>query len=638
MQIGNGRLNYINGYVSKDHDAVDVGLGEYVQKDATSSWLAAYRLLCKGSPGLPEVAIRMAQLSEFERSYSHVLLYPPQPAAMVDFEGRQANFSTKMYGIYLEEKRQQTTTSTPVADSFLVWHRGREYDPATQSLVFRGGRSQQARSPTNVVACRYWYELTDGFWGQLTITQLPHLYAKDLLPKDCKYLVSMINFAGMLEYLGSWRWHSPQQVKAASDIVFEVAALPYLIDDEGGIQALAPYVEGGAVFASDRVAFEYILAVAKRELQYRGMRDDRLSSFEYKQEANFLLYLRVVQCQDDHEYELLRQRWDSVNRPKYRDFVWSPMQREALAKTEEGISYEDEEIKLKSHRFLYIEGPPGSGKSAVILEAALRAARAGHRVLIVCPTGLLVHQFKSALPEMDGVENISIDTIQGVLKYKRPGKDQKVHWAPPSALRRIDLILVDEASQYDDREWERFYESVREQPHAPYCAVVADFQQLQPVSAGILCKEFCARMVRVTLDTVYRSTDEEHLLFQNRIRHTQPSKPMLREYFEDRHWSTDSLQSRVAYGMRMAEDTGKPFTWLTCTNKGAAEVCLAALRTLDLSEAELENGYLCDPSTQSTLRIVARAGILLRLSRNLDKQRGFVTGAVAWYRSQQFSI
>ena len=96
MQIGNGRLNYINGYVSKDHDAVDVGLAEYVQKDATSSWLAAYRLLCKSSPGLSEVAIRMAQLSEFDRSYANVLLYPPQPAAMVDFEGRQANFSTKM--------------------------------------------------------------------------------------------------------------------------------------------------------------------------------------------------------------------------------------------------------------------------------------------------------------------------------------------------------------------------------------------------------------------------------------------------------------------------------------------------------------------------------------------------------------
>ena len=32
VQVGNGRLNYINGYVYEDHDAVDVGLGEYVRK------------------------------------------------------------------------------------------------------------------------------------------------------------------------------------------------------------------------------------------------------------------------------------------------------------------------------------------------------------------------------------------------------------------------------------------------------------------------------------------------------------------------------------------------------------------------------------------------------------------------------
>ena len=73
VQVGNGRLNYINGYVSKDHDAVDVGMGEYKQKCATAPWLATYRLLSKSSPSIPEVAIRMGQLSEFERSYTHVL-------------------------------------------------------------------------------------------------------------------------------------------------------------------------------------------------------------------------------------------------------------------------------------------------------------------------------------------------------------------------------------------------------------------------------------------------------------------------------------------------------------------------------------------------------------------------------------
>ena len=47
------------------------------------------------------------------------------------------------------------------------------------------------------------------------------------------------------------------------------------------------------------------------------------------------------------------------------------------------------------------------------------------------------------------------DTTHGVLGYKRKGADEKVQWAPPSALRRIDVILVDEASQYDNLEWKR---------------------------------------------------------------------------------------------------------------------------------------------------------------------------------------
>ena len=91
--------------MAKDHDAVDVGLGEYKQKGATAPWLATYRLLSKSTPSIPEVAIRMAQLPEMEKSYSHVLLYPPQPRAMVELSGRQGNFSGRMYGFYLQDNR-----------------------------------------------------------------------------------------------------------------------------------------------------------------------------------------------------------------------------------------------------------------------------------------------------------------------------------------------------------------------------------------------------------------------------------------------------------------------------------------------------------------------------------------------------
>ena len=206
---------------------MDVGLGEYVQKNATSSWLATYRLLSKSSPCIPEVAIRMAQLSEFERSYTHVLLYPPQPAAMVAFEGRQSSFSAKMYGFYLQEKRQEVAAGHPVSESFLVWHRSREYDDQTGGAKYRGGKHQQATTKTQVVACRFWYELTDGYWGQFCVTHIPHQYAQDLLPGAVQHLECMQNFAGMLEYLCGWRWAEDEGIiKTPKGFVFKATALP----------------------------------------------------------------------------------------------------------------------------------------------------------------------------------------------------------------------------------------------------------------------------------------------------------------------------------------------------------------------------------------------------------------------------
>ena len=49
---------------------------------------------------------------------------------------------------------------------------------------------------------------------------------------------------------------------------------------------------------------------------------------------------------------------------------------------------------------------------------------------------------------------------------------------------------------------------------------------------------------------------------------------------------------------------------------------------MGIGEHDLEGGYLCDPSSKSTLRLLARPGIVVRLTRNFDKQRGFVNGAV----------
>ena len=114
-----------------------------------------------------------------------------------------------------------------------TWHRGKEYDSATESVHVRGGRHNQRHTCTEVTACRYWYELTDGYWGQFTITQLPHLDPQYLLPREFKHLVSMQNFVGMIEYLVSWKWSDQEGIVSSGDFRFRMDALPILVDDKG---------------------------------------------------------------------------------------------------------------------------------------------------------------------------------------------------------------------------------------------------------------------------------------------------------------------------------------------------------------------------------------------------------------------
>ena len=107
---------------------------------------------------------------------------------------------------------------------------------------------------------------------------------------------------------------------------------------------------------------------------------------------------------DAHQYERARQSWDTTTRPKYAHRQWSDEQSDALHRIDVGVSHDDEELKANSSRWLYIKGPPGSGKTLLLIEAAIRCAKKGVRVFIVCPTCANSYVFKSQLPEFDGID------------------------------------------------------------------------------------------------------------------------------------------------------------------------------------------------------------------------------------------
>ena len=110
-----------------------------------------------------------------------------------------------------------------------------------------------------------------------------------------------------------------------------------------------------------------------------------------------------------------------------------------------------EEVRYRK-RWLFVSGGSGSGKSAVLRELGVRSAKARSRVLIVCPTGQPAQSFKFQLSEVDGTENVQVGSVNGALRHKCEWPDENAQRAPPSALRRIDFMLVDEASQCENQE------------------------------------------------------------------------------------------------------------------------------------------------------------------------------------------
>ena len=106
-----------------------------------------------------------------------------------------------------------------------------------------------------------------------------------------------------------------------------------------------------------------------------------------------LLLCRVRNCRDDVEYHMYQQQWDTINRPQHVRRTWSPRQEEVLGAVAFAVSLDDEEQKRLHKRFLFVSGGPGSGKSAVLLEVAVRSAKRDIRFLLVRPTGELVNFF-----------------------------------------------------------------------------------------------------------------------------------------------------------------------------------------------------------------------------------------------------
>ena len=261
-------------------------------------------------------------------------------------------------------------------------------------------------------------------------------------------------------------------------------------------------------------------------------------------------------------------------------------------------------------RWMHITGGPGTGKTEAIIHAAYIAAETGCRVLILCPTGALVHAYKERLPPTD---QIVVETLHSVFSIAR--KVDLDTYAPPGRLRRYDLIFIDEASQITDDIWDCLFVGIRELPQKPLVVIGADYQQVAPIGGGTQGQDQCEQIFTIELTVVHRTDDPTLLEFLAFARTKQPSRSMLRDLFDDRLLVGWSLEKAVKLGLTIQAEANTLFVWLCVTNKGVRDVNLAAIGQLDppITEEDLATrGYPTDPNVGQFQRIIVRRGITIR--------------------------
>ena len=435
-------------------------------------------------------------------------------------------------------------------------------------------------------------------------------------------------YYGAMHYLRDLRWalnDGAVYVVGARGAKYAMAAFP------AGLPECGDDPSGKRVFAGpeDRfnheAAYSYLMDCMSEDLAMRAS-PLRVETFRFR--------LRGVAYLYEHLYGALAvaapnraatlAEWGKLAPVQLRAREWSPEQREVLDTIAAALNISDENVLCRTSRALFIGGEPGSGKSEVLCHAAHQAACQGIYVLILCPTGALVHAYKDRVPESPF---IVVETIHsGFAIYRNYDKD--VEYCPPTRLRRYGLIIIDEASQIDDSITRLLFQGLDELPQKPMIAVAADFQQLNPVAGGSAMRRVCQKMPQVNLKTIYRTKDPGLLGFLSYIRKQQPSRAMLTAFFQGRHFC-GTLEAAVKHGLWLAHVRNTLFVWLCVTNPGAERINRIALSLLGITEADLASGYRGDPKTGSG-RIYAARGLCMRLSRNLDKARGFVNGAVGY--------
>ena len=655
-----------DGCVPKEHDSLSFSLSQHSKNEENWKWKMTYRILCKSAPGIPEVYMASGDCAAMQRSFmrEHVFAVGPD-----GHEALAKNRSILLYDTYLAHKLEGDPKI--VRMPFIEYARIAQLSEDKKKGTARNFAAGPRRGCTVAVGIRYKYELLDLYLGQFSASQFPHRKSSVFVSPnvaDGWRLDYTKEYLGTCQYLRNLKytsneWYMGLPVVQCGDddeeqyalcafpgirvwyLASEVQLEDHCLQQEARI---GPFVPGGAVFTEDQL-HAYLEYVHLRDMSMRSLGVSRKRSFlerlralrtftgflrnlcfhlHYPLDPNDENWVEEKAATDRMLFLQLQADWNRVCDPKkLSEFKYVGKQLEFLEMVRAGRNRQDANAAV--FQWMHLCGKPGTGKTQVLIQAAMDGVRDGLKVCILVPTGSLVHQYRAQLPEMD---NLTVETFHAGMSIMR-NNDRVVTYQPPSRFRRYDLFLCDEASQVTDDVWLKFYMSVQEMAHQPFVVLAGDFQQLQPVGGKSLLQRCVAVLPVVELERVYRSEDPLHLPFCHHLRDHQPSRARLDDYFSCRRFLRHRMADAVRYGLAVGEGIGHPFVWLCVTNKGAAEVNAAAIRIIieekGISEDQVQAfSFRGDPRIDGGGDACLFPKALLRFTRNMDKTRGVVNGAV----------
>ena len=654
VQCGNSEhclLCYVAGYVSKAEDALHFKPREkQVQGNGRerSRWQIIFRLLCKRQLLEQEMQMMFACQGFIKTSFTTDTLFAPVPGSETINNHRHAYQAYDQYlkktqtKPYMKEFLEATTPMTRKAASDLLQKSMSEVGQVLISTE-EGGRDIECK--TNVILTlesgleiRYmsfmeWYrryqvtsiikeaKATEADEGEAPIDDQPQkpsfLYtvARRNLSgpgrgKKCAIGLALA-FELMDIFMGGWcacflPGCSEEELK------------PTTTDPEN-MQHLRRPLEH---FQGDP---QRLLQAVMPDHRLRGLSEDRIFTFRARILAVDLLLQRIKDGREKSEDWAIKNLYAAGP-----EKIWSAEQKEVLDAIEAGTTIGDARQLEEANRVLQVSGKPGTGKTEVLIEGAIKAAQRGCKVLIGGPIGLLVSNHRQRLPpDLD----ITVETIHAAFKI---GRDRDKQYIPPGRLRHYDLIIFDEVSQVDGDAWRLLQTAFSELWPTPYVVFVGDFQQLQPVFGAHrlnddLNRQYnLGRLHRVELQqhAAARSNDPDMLRFLHHARVHQPTRHVLSRFFEGRRLPKD-LNACAHKAIQVEKEQNTEFTFLTITNRGAAKINMARLALQFPNAArQLREGHGCrGDDAYGQGKLFFEIGMRVRLTQNIDKKRGFVNGA-----------